>query len=99
MRGNPNGVAVRGLRVLRTTEGTGRAGCWSLSGLLFGELPEEQQRPFLTVYSGPRQPVARREFSTLREADEARKRFVTVVEAMDGDAYTEADWQDVLDAV
>lgn len=91
-------MEVRSLRVLQTVERTGRIRWpWGLFALMFGELPDEESRPLLTVFDGPRNPVARRRFSTRREADDARERFVTVVSAMDDDTYATADWQAVLD--
>jgi hypothetical protein len=102
VKGTPHGVEVRGLRVLHSVEDRPLSGLrWVRSlalELLVWEDPYAHWR-VLTVYDGPRNPVALRRFTKDRDAERARKRFVEVVEGMSQDTYAAADWQAVLDAV
>ena len=95
----PNGVSVRGLRVLRTTEYR-RLSIWrNLVSLALQMLPGQEDCWFvLSVHQGGRGVVARRRFPRWRDADRARVQFVESVERMSSSEYEQADWQAVLDA-
>jgi hypothetical protein len=97
--GSPNGVSVRGLRVLYSTEYR-RTSIWKtvLSFVFHDPVAWDDYWGVLTVRNGPRNVVARRRFSREKDAKEARERFVEVIADMSQDAYEGADWQAVLDA-
>lgn len=89
--------------MLRSSERR-RVPIWkSLVGTVFGELtgfdPAEKYWSVLTVHDGPRNPVARRRFPSVDEANKARDNFVDVVAAMSQDVYTQGNWQSVLDSL
>jgi hypothetical protein len=94
----PNGVPVRGLRVLRTSEYR-RLSIWrNLISVALQTMPGHEDRwSVLSVYK-ERAVVARRRFASLRDADRARVQFVQSVERMSSSEYEQADWQAVLDA-
>jgi hypothetical protein len=96
----PNGVAVRGLRVLRSWEYR-RVSIWeTLIGAVFGDpTGSEENWSVLTVHDGPYNPVACRRFPSADEANKARHDFVRVVADMSQDVYAQANWQSVLDAL
>jgi hypothetical protein len=95
---HPNGVEVRGLRVLRSNEYR-RISWWrSAVDVLLGGVPEsEDEWSVLTVLSGPGDVVARRRFTRRRDAEDARARFVALVNEMSDDDHAGANWQAVLD--
>jgi hypothetical protein len=94
----PNGVPVRGLRVLRTSEYR-RLSIWqNLISVALQMMPgHEDEWSVLSVHEG-RDVVARRRLPSRREADAARLRFVESVERMGSSEYEQADWQAILDA-
>ncbi|MBA3302859.1 MAG: hypothetical protein M3R01_09485 [Actinomycetota bacterium] len=98
--GPNNGAAVRGLRLLRTTEyrrvAFWRTAVWALLGDPSGE---EDSWHLLTVSDGPGRTVALRRFESLRDAEEARLRFVDLVANLSQQSYESADFQAVLDGV
>lgn len=94
----PNGVAVRGLRVLRSFEG--RRLRWWLSAIDgLDAFPGAYRGSVLTVSNDAGETVARRRFRRNRDAVRARRRFVELVAALPDDDYATADWQTVLDSV
>lgn len=100
MKGTPNGVAVRGLRVFQSTENRPTSLWRSLLAALLQELVVvETTWSLVTVHDGPHNPVARRWFARPKDAERARERFVELVADMSQDAYEGADWQAILDAV
>lgn len=77
-----NGVEVRGLRVLRTTEHRGTAWGATLIGMVFGDQVEARHEwHVLTVTDAAGEVVATRRFEQRRPAERARTRFVERVEA------------------
>lgn len=96
-QGTSNGVPIRGLRVLRTSEdrrpSTWRALIYLVLQLEPGHMDEWS---VLSVHEGD--VVARRRFANTREADAARLRFVESAERMSSSEYEHADWQALLDA-
>jgi len=94
----PNGIHVRGLRVLRTSEYR-RLSIWAnLISLALAMMPgHEDDWSVLSVHEGG-DVVARRRLGSRKEADAARLRFVESVERMSTSEYEQADWQAVLDA-
>jgi len=94
----PNGVEVRGLRVLRAYED--RRFRWWLSAVDgLDAFPATYRGSTLTVSSGQGEIVARRRFKRNRDAERARRRFVELVAELSDDDYAMADWQTVLDSV
>jgi hypothetical protein len=93
----PNGVAVRGLRVIYTTEYR-RISIWKT--VLFLKEPTfcEDHWHVLTVNDGPHNTVARRRFVRKKDAQQARELFVSAGADMSQDTYEHAGWQAVLDA-
>jgi hypothetical protein len=92
----PNGVEVRGLRVLRTHED--RDPSWLrtfVETLLLAHGPSTWT--LLTVSADTGTVVARRRFTRDRDAEAARTRFVELVTEMSDDDYAAADWQSLLD--
>jgi hypothetical protein len=95
----PNGVEVRGLRVLRTYED--RDPSWPrtiVETLLTGSAPILTWT-VLTVSAGSGDVVARRRFRRHRDAEAARTRFTELVTAMTDDDYAAANWQSILDGM
>jgi hypothetical protein len=94
----PNGVEVRGLRVLCTAV-DGPQPWWKWVISLWFASPADGAWHVVTVQDGPSSVVARRRFEQASQARDARERFVRAVTAMSRDAYERADWQAVLDGV
>jgi hypothetical protein len=92
----PNGVEVRGLRVLRTYEER-RVSWWLYLLDALTTFGMDYHWSVLTVSNGQAEVVARRRFVRKREAEASRRRFVRLVEHMSEDDYVTADWQAVLD--
>lgn len=94
-----NGIAVRGLRVLRSSEYR-RVAWWSvLLGAVLGDgTVHEDDRTVLTVIDGHgTRTLARRRFDKVGLAEAARTSFVERVADMSQPEYEFADWQQVLD--
>lgn len=94
----PNGVEVRGLRVLRSYE-DGRLRWWlkAIDGL--DAFPGAYRGSVLTVSNGRDEILARRPFKRNRDAEKARRRFVELVAELSDDDHATADWQALLDSV
>jgi hypothetical protein len=93
----PNGVPVRGLRVLRTSEYR-RLSIWrNLISLALQMMPGHEDHWVVLSVHASRDVVARRRFAGWRGADQARVQFVQSVECMTSSEYEQADWQAVLD--
>jgi len=94
----PNGVEVRGLRVLRSFEG--RRLRWLLKEIDgLDAFPGAYRGSVLTVSNGQDEVLARRSFRRNRDAERARDRFVGLVAELSDDDYATADWQAALDNV
>lgn len=94
----PNGVEVRGLRVVRSFEGH-RIRWWlkAIDGL--DAFPGAYRGSVLTVSSDHGEVLARRRFKRNRDTEKARRHFVDLVTEMSDDAHATADWQALLDSV
>lgn len=94
----PNGVEVRGLRVLRGYEER-RASWWRYILDALSTFPADYHWSVLTVSGGQDELLARRRFKRDREAEGARGRFVELVAEMSDADFETADWQAVLDTM
>jgi hypothetical protein len=95
----PNGIEVRGLRVLRTYEDRDPSWLRTIVETLLVGSPPISAWAVLTVLAGPGDAVATRRFSRDREAEAARTRFVELVTEMTDDDYATTNWQSMLDGV
>ena len=94
-----NGVVVRGLRVLRTSQYR-RANPWRtvVSLLLQAPSDEVDEWHHLTVTDAAGTVVAQRRFDRRKRAESARKGFVKRVEALDEADLCSTNWQALLNS-